>query len=323
MRSHAPSDGLDIRSMRILLMLLSECSVTRTAELMGQPQPTISLALRRLRAVFADPLLVRNGNKLVPTDRGRELIVSLRRILADLDGQLNPDTSFRPERTGHHFKLLLANCFGATFLPRIIKRIRNDAPSATVDVSPMPAFDTIAPLLADGVVDIALGNWPRPPDKMRMLTLFPSDIVCLVHGRHHYADLTRLTVAQYLDADHLSLTPSTNSAMSPIDGRLAELGWLRRIAASVPDYGNVPYVLAQTELMFTTSRHFADHLAGVMPLSMLGAPREFGVMTFYALWHERNHRSAAHRWLREVIKDVARETDMAFRAGAACLAAAG
>ena len=315
MKGHAASDVLDIRSIRILLTLLDECSVTRTAELMGQAQPAISLVLRRLRAVFDDPLLVRNGNRLVPTDRGRDLRRSLQAILSELDQELCK-RRFEPHRSGHHFKLLLSNCFGATFIPRIIKRVRDETPTAKIDVCPMPAFESIAPFLAEGVVDIALGNWPRPPENMRTLPLFSSDIVCLVHGRHRYASLDRLTLAQYESADHLSLTPSTNSVMSPIDGRLAERGWVRRIAASVPDYGSVPYVLAQTDLIFTTSRYFADPLASLMPLSVVEAPPGFGAMTFYALWHERHHRSPAHQWLRGVIKDVAREADAGLAAEA-------
>jgi DNA-binding transcriptional LysR family regulator len=276
---------------------------------MRQPQPTISLALRRLRSIFDDPLLVRDGNRLIPTERGRELKVSSQRILDEIDRQLAPSAPFDPAAAGHHFKLLIASCFGATFLPRIIRRMRQEAPLATVDVCPMPPFASITPLIADGLVDIALGNWPQPPDNLRTAPLFSSDFVCLVHGRHPLAGMQRLTMAHYLGAHHLSLTLSTNSAMSPIDSRLAELNVRRRIAVSVPEYSGVPYVLAQTDLMFTTSRHFAEHLASIMPLSVIEAPAGLGAMTFYALWHERNHRSRGHRWLRQLIKDVACEAE--------------
>lgn len=56
--------SLDVRLMRTLLLLLTECSVSRTADLLGQAQPTVSLTLKRLRDMFNDPLLVRSGSAL-------------------------------------------------------------------------------------------------------------------------------------------------------------------------------------------------------------------------------------------------------------------
>lgn len=303
----APAHGLDIKSLRILILLLSECSVTRTAELIGLPQPTVSLYLKRLREAFDDPLLVRNGNTLVPTARGLKLEVSIRRILSDLDREFEPPEKFDPARGRHQFKLLLANCFGPTFLPKIISRIRLAAPESVIDVCPMPAYEQLAPLIMEGKADIALGNWPHPPDRFRQLPLFQSDFVGLVGDKSRWAGQKWLSMEQYLAADHLSLTPSGNTAMSPIDARLDELGFSRKIAASVADYGSAPYVLAQTDMIFSTSRHFARELASLVPVTMVELPVDFGTMSFYALWHEREHLSPAHKWLRTVLRDATRD----------------
>ncbi|MFZ2102682.1 MAG: LysR family transcriptional regulator, partial [Oricola sp.] len=77
-----PADGaLDVRLMRTLYLLLTECSVSRTADILGQTQPTVSLALKRLRYILGDPILVRSGSTLVPTERGLELRESVKRLL--------------------------------------------------------------------------------------------------------------------------------------------------------------------------------------------------------------------------------------------------
>jgi DNA-binding transcriptional LysR family regulator len=261
--------------------------------------------LRRLRAIFGDPLLVRSANRLAPTERGLELKEWLRRILDDIDAQLLPRARFEPQDAKHHFRLISANCFGATFLPRIISQIRQAAPASTVDIRPMLRFGSVVPLMAEGAADLIMGNWPQPPEQLRMSPLFSSDILCLVHGRHPFSSLRRLTLEQYLEGDHLSLTPTENAALSPIDARLSALGLHRRVSVSVPEYSSVPYVLAQTDLVFTTSRHFAEHLACLMPLSVIEAPSDFGAIVFNMLWHERSHRSPAHRWLRRLVRDVA------------------
>ncbi|WP_370090947.1 helix-turn-helix domain-containing protein [Rhizobium leguminosarum] len=49
---------MDVRLMRTLLTLLTECSVSKTADILGQAQPTVSLTLKRLREMLDDPLLV-------------------------------------------------------------------------------------------------------------------------------------------------------------------------------------------------------------------------------------------------------------------------
>jgi hypothetical protein len=49
---------------------------------------------------------------------------------------------------------------------------------------------------------------------------------------------------------------------------------------SVPEYTVAPSLLARTNLVFTTGRPFADHLASSMPLVLLRAPPELGRMKF-------------------------------------------
>lgn len=308
----AQGGGLDVWLMRVLLALLTECSVSKAADFLGRPQPTISLALRRLREILDDPILVRSGNTLVPTDRGLQLKDSVEKILHDVETTLLPQAAFEPERPNQRFHLTSANCFGPGFVPGIVKRIRDHAPLSVVDISPFPRFESIGPLLAAGITDLVIGNWASPPPELRMFPLLSSEIVGLVHERHPLASQGRLSAAQYLQADHLSLGPSQRPSMSPVDARLSQLGLSRRISVSVPEYSVAPYTLLQTDLIFTTGRHFAQQVLPLLPLKLVELPSEFGSIVSYMLWHERNHHSAAHRWLRSVVKAAARDVEAVF-----------
>ena len=101
---------MDVRLMRTLLTLLTECSVSRTADILGQAQPTVSLTLKRLRDMLDDPLLVRSGGTLVPTERGLALKETLRDILGQINTHLAPDATFDPEdreaKLPHHCRQL-------------------------------------------------------------------------------------------------------------------------------------------------------------------------------------------------------------------------
>ena len=70
---------VDLNLLVALDALLAERSVTRAAERVGLSQPGMSNTLARLRKLFGDPLLVREGLALVPTPRAE----SLRQPVAD------------------------------------------------------------------------------------------------------------------------------------------------------------------------------------------------------------------------------------------------
>mgnify|MGYP002040727545 FL=1 len=56
-------------------------SVTRTAEQLGQSQPTISLWLGKLREQLGDPLFVRTPTGMAPTPQADALITPCREVL--------------------------------------------------------------------------------------------------------------------------------------------------------------------------------------------------------------------------------------------------
>jgi DNA-binding transcriptional LysR family regulator len=61
--------AIDLNLLVVLRALLVECHVTRAAARVGLSQSATSHALSRLRELFGDPLLVRNGRTLSVTRR--------------------------------------------------------------------------------------------------------------------------------------------------------------------------------------------------------------------------------------------------------------
>lgn len=299
-----PVNGaFDVRLMRTLLLLVTECSVSRTAEILGQTQPTVSLALKRLRDLIGDPLLVRSGGSLVPTERGLELRAAMRRLLSDIDALLAPTSSFDPTRTERRFRIAAATCLDAAFLPRIFAKLAEEAPRASIDIATLPGHDELMTHLADGSLDLVVGNWPRPPEQLRLAPLLSTPIKCVVAADHRLAGtIGSLDMHRYLAERHLSPSADVMKQYSPIDGRLMELGLSRHIAASVPEYAIVPHMLAGSDLVFTTGAPFAEQIADMGDFAVIDAPAEFGRMDFYLLWHDCKHHSPAHIWFRHLVK---------------------
>ncbi len=74
---------LDAKLLRLFDTLYSTGSVTRSAELLGQSQPTISIWLARLRRDLNDPLFVRSPSGMQPTPRADALIATLPRHIGE------------------------------------------------------------------------------------------------------------------------------------------------------------------------------------------------------------------------------------------------
>ena len=194
--------SLDVRLMRTLLLLLTECSVSRTADLLGQAQPTVSLTLKRLRDMFNDPLLVRSGSALVPTDRGLALRDALEGILTSIDSSLGERARFDPKTAETKFRIV-----ATVLLPPLVGAIAEVAPQISLDLSPMPEQDELLSGLADGTIDAVIGNWPRPPQHLRLSPILTTDIVCLVRPNHRFANRRdRVMLSEYLEEGHLSPT---------------------------------------------------------------------------------------------------------------------
>ena len=96
--------GVDLNLLVALDALLEERSVTRAAERLGLSQPGMSNTLARLRKLFDDPLLVREGMALVPTPRAEALRQPVRAALASSQQALDQAARLRPgHATGRTF----------------------------------------------------------------------------------------------------------------------------------------------------------------------------------------------------------------------------
>lgn len=292
--------ALDLQHLAILGLLVQECSVSRVAALTGKAQPSISRALRRLREVLDDPLLVRSGTRMIATERALALRSPVQEILHQV-ARIEVDTKFNPRGADREFRIAFADCVCASFFPALVTRIHGAGRRLRVLMRTIdPAYD-VAQALEDGSIDLVVNNSPNPREDLRMGPLYTDEVVCLLRQGHPAARSGGLSLARYLNLQHLAPYPSSSKELGPVDGVLAKTGYRRSIAATVPEFNLVPWVLLDSDLVFTTGRRFAEHYARLLPLAVVAAPAEFPPMRFYQLWHERNHTSASNAWLRQQV----------------------
>jgi DNA-binding transcriptional LysR family regulator len=299
---------IELHLIRVLQTLISERSVSRAAMRLGTSQPAVSAQLRRLRALTGDALLVRAGNGMTPTDVAMQLLgpaTTLLREAGHLFGARSRQRSFDPATSETTFRIAASDYLDPLFLPEIVAHVQRLSPRASLELLPLTGEYDYRQSLAAGAVDLVVGNWLRPPGELHLGRLISDEIVCLV-ATDHPAGGRSWSSERYLAAEHIAPMPFHANAPGVVDDHLASLGLLRHVAVKSAHFSLIPLMVAQSRLVLTTGRLFCSRFVDALPVKIVRCPVAFPPLAYYQLWHEVTHASAASKWLREQVREVAR-----------------
>lgn len=304
MRDQALFDKIDLHLIRVLHTVLTERSVSKAAIRLGMHQPAVSAALRRLRGLAGDPLLVRSGAGMQPTDAALRMVAPAGAILRSAEALFSDARGFDPRTATRTFRIAASDYLDPLFLPRLMAHVKAEAPLCPVEIMSVSADVHYHAHLEQGEVDVVIGNWQQPPEDLHMARLFGDEVVCLVAASHP-AVRRGWTADEWLAAEHIAPTPTHPGARGVIDEHLDAAGLTRRIAARCAHFSVIPDMVASSLLVLTTGRQFCERFTERLPLAVLPCPVPFPRLMYYQLWHARSHHSAAALWLRESVKAVA------------------
>ena len=308
MRDQALFDKIDLHLIRVLHTVLTERSVSKAAIRLGMYQPAVSASLKKLRELAGDPLLVRSGAGMVPTDAGLRMLAPSASILRAAESMFSDARGFEPSSARQTFRIAASDFLDPLFLPQLVAQIKQQAPHCVIEILPLSAESDYRARLAQGDMDVVIGNWLKPPDDLHLGRLFGDEVVCLVARDHpavRRSSQGGWDAASWLAAEHIAPTPTHPGARGVIDEHLDSLGLQRNITARCPHFGLIPSMVASTLLVLTTGRQYCERYVEKLPVKILPCPVPFPRLLYYQLWHERTHTSSAGRWLRERVKSVA------------------
>jgi DNA-binding transcriptional LysR family regulator len=304
MTDHTLFDKIDLHLIRVLHTVLTERSVSKAAIRLGMHQPAVSASLKRLRDFAGDPLLVRSGSGMVPTDAALRMVAPAASILQAAAMLFSDARGFEPATATNTFRLAASDYLDPLFLPQLVAQIKAQAPLCHIEIDPLADTSDYRAKLAHGELDVVIGNWPTPPDDLHLGRLFGDEVVCLV-AKDHPAVRRGWSAEAWLAADHIAPSAMHPGAKGVIDDYLDSQGQVRNITARCPHFGLIPAMVASTLLVLTTGRQYCERFVDLLPVKILPCPIEFPRLMYYQLWHERKHTSASAKWLRERVKSVA------------------
>lgn len=288
--------GIDLNLLTSLDALLATQSVTRAARELGRTQPAVSHALRRLRELLGDELLVRTPAGMQPTARAHELRPAVRAAITAAEAVLQEAPAFDPARAERTFVVSMPDQTAFLLLPPLIARLSREAPGVRIDVPPLPQHTL------DDALDLAIGVFRDEPATVREEPLFREEFACVIR-RGSAAARGPFDLKRFVSLPHLLVAPRGLPG-SALDDVLARAGERRRIVLTVPHFLVAPHVIATTDLVWTAPARIARAFAH-LPLTLREPPVRTEGFALAMRWHVRLDRDPGLRWLRGVLREVA------------------
>jgi DNA-binding transcriptional LysR family regulator len=278
-------------------------SVSKAAQRMAMPQPSMSRALAQLRAAFSDELFLRTRTGVTPTPKALELIEPVREVLARMETLLNPPPAFNPATTRAKVKLTSTGYVEALLMPFVARRLETEAPAFTLETH-APNREIADLRLERGEIDFRIGGVDQPPEKLRFANLFEDRFVCIARANHPRVR-TRVTLDDFCAVPQVRTV--IRSHMDSAEQAVAAYGKRIRYAVTSHDYAAVPHIVASSNFIAAVPERMVDLLMRGLPLRKFDCPVPMRRISIRLFWHDRTHRSALHRWFRTLVVEAARQ----------------
>lgn len=291
-------ESLDTRSLALFIAVMDSDTLTEAAEKLAMKQSTVSHALDKLRGIFDDPLLIRSGRSVVPTNRAVELLPQVRTALATLEA-LTDTPTFDPQTTTFDY-CIAANDFQTDWLiPELYRRIRPLVDGLRLRLIPswLPDNHTIR----NDEIDIIISpSVPQSGDVMQR-KLFDFQEVFFYDAKQRPAPKTAedFTQADYicpmffLDYEPVNLDISKQKQVLISD----------RTQIITHSFTETALYLQGTEALGVAPKQLKDTIFQGFAHVPFPAIQP---STMYLIWNKRHQKDPKHQWFREQLVIVAK-----------------
>ena len=185
--------------LRALIAVESTGSYAMAAEQIGLSQPAVYRAVRDLQQFLGNPLLVRAGRAVRPTDVASRFVRFARLMLAELRTGVD-EVGALNSGDGGRIQLGTLPMARAVFLPELLGQFMTAHPAASVRVVEAP-YGELLNALRQGDIDMFIGGAlrdPAPTSDIVQEGLFDDEPVIVGNARHPLRQKKRLSLADLL-----------------------------------------------------------------------------------------------------------------------------
>lgn len=287
---------IDGQVIRTFLVILEESSVSKAAERLGVTQSAVSHTLSKLRKMLGDPLFIRSGQGITPTEMALSLKAPAQDIL-DRMKALTDRRPFDPTLETIQFTIAANDMQRDLVFPELMRSSMEQGIDLALEV--MPSGVPSVALLRDARCDLILT--PLPPDAPDLIQrkLFTGQMLCFFDDE---CTTPPTSVEDYLAAEHIGVQFALGGASSEAL-KSEDLPTEPRPRVTVSNFsGILPFVkgtgLIATQIEYL--RHTSLRDLAHAPLPFRSEP-----VSMFMVWHKRSTNDPAHKWLRSRTLEIA------------------
>jgi len=291
---------LDGHTLRTFLTVLELSSVSKAAEKLDLTQPAVSHILRRLRRILGDPLFIRTGHRLTPTETALSLKTAAIDALDSLQ-RMTAQRAFDPRQEEMKFVIAANDMQRDLIFPKLLKDAM--AEDIALELQFIPSGQPSVPWIRDSRCHLALTPLPPEASDIYQKIILRGKMMCFFDAEMGAAPQS---LEEYYTAQHLSvrfMEGRTSWAIWSSDE--VDKSLISRPVVTVSNFNAIPPFIKGTRLIATQMDLMG--LRTLQSLDVAPLPFESDPVAIHMVWHERSHNDPAHRWLRQRVETVAQQ----------------
>ncbi|MFI0819002.1 LysR substrate-binding domain-containing protein [Streptomyces sp. NPDC021098] len=293
---------MDLNLLVPLHALLVERSVTKAGERLSVGQPTMSTALAKLRRVFDDPLLLRDGREWVLSPLADSLLEQLEDVLSQIGCLLGGTAHFDPASSRRTFTVVADDYSAVLMMGPLWEEVADLAPRVRINLIAHQAGPL--DMLHQKKCDLVLRQQTADSGGA---SAFPSSVLLSddfvgvvtedhpdVGGRLFAEDLSRLPYVQV-----------GGSAMPLAEARFLKSFRPGNAVATTETVTSALHMLPGTRMFTITQRRLFDRFGRALGLRPAEIEVPTTAWTEVMYWYPQSSADPAQQWLRSTILRIA------------------
>ncbi len=301
---------INLNLLKVLNALLIEQHVTQAGKKINLSQSAVSNALKQLREIFDDELLVRGlVGQMMLTPKAKSLKVPVLNAIENITEVFLEKEPFEASNATMNFNVGMSDYTSSILLSRLIKVINKESPHITITITKLDELKDLCEYEhSTRKLDIALGYFRKVPDRLMAEFLFVDDIVCVTDTKHPGLSNNELDMKTFSKYPHLLLAVREKAATEVLIQNVMKRNGLKRtIAVTVPYMMIGMDMLHNTDLISMVPRKLAEKVASELRIAVVPPPFQIPKITITQYWNRMDSNKPAHQWLRRTIKQIAED----------------
>ena len=295
MQNIRPYLEIDGKLLKMLITILETRSITQAANNLDLTQSAVSHALDKLRSITHDPLFVKSGRGIVPTERAINLGLHAKSLLESMQ-KFSQSPIFNPIDLEIQFTIAANDLQRDLLLPALTRVIAAQAPKVKLKI-----IDSGAPTLEmfrDQNCHIVIS--PRPPHGSDIMHKRLFDDQYTIFYDANFRDAPK-SMVEYLNAQHISVEYMPPRPLI-LDQFLASQNLIRDVCMTTSGFSGIPPFLKGSRLLATLPSLLKANL--FKEFAMAPVPCKCPVLPMYLIWHRKYQLDPAHKWLRDELLKI-------------------